>query len=905
MSITVTFTGSGGFAGTGGTNSVPKLRVLTFSGASSPSAQLSGGGHGSNDPNTSITQYSCSIPVQATNSYVVGSLVVGPSGQTITALANSTILDSIQDSTNNLTHGSFISSAKTSATGSATYGSSLAFGSDGVVACCEILQASGQTLTRQTSREPAVVNTTTANSVTTASFTPNSGDLLVALVDGLEASSGTVSDSSSMTWTKIVDDTVDGYAGIFVAQVASGVTGSAALTGSGTLTATPNPPVTITNSFEGGTSGSAISTSNSGGTSGTAWDALGGSTTLPVYSTAAGIHGGLGASTPLSGNSTTTIEWKAAAASLFNSGGIPWYARDYFEITSLPPAQVFLMKAQDDAVPQDVWAVYLDTTGHLGLRNRIAGTNLATSTGTVALSTPTRWETQCIYTGSAYSLTLRCFFGSNVEGTTPDETLTGSISTADAVDVASFGAQAATVQTWSTVYHDDILLTNVGWPGPAAVSTMSGTGSLTASPAMSPAVAFSGQGTLTGTESTGQALAMSGIGTVGASSTFLGAATLAGLGSINVTVSWPATMSGAGTFAASPAFGGSLAMTGVGTLATAETWLPVAHLTGTGLLAAPNTFTGAAALTGTGSLSAADQFTAAAALSGLGVLTGSGSVAGGNLTLALTGAGTLTASGVLPATAILTGLGGSLAGAGVFAGSAPLSGAGSLSAAFMLNAGATLSGQGVLAATGVLPAAAVLSGVGSIAAVSALPSVVTLSGSGLLLPAVSILTSSLLSGLGSLSATPVSNLPGAAVLSGQGSLATSARLTFNPVVTISGTGVLQALWAMSATAQMSGVGSLAGSSLQIILAPPAVMSGAGVFTAIPTVIPVTVAYLWHDYEIKRDKFLKLKQFLTDSEQAGAMGMGARAFTEAYEADQVATAAYEVWLAASGAGLPVQ
>lgn len=291
----------------------------------------------------------------------------------------------------------------------------------------------------------AITTTITVSSPWTVEYQDGSTSQNGHRLDGYQTSpstSGTLSGTVSFSGTSA---SAYGAGAIVVIQVGNGGGG-----GGGSA---------ITNSFEGGTDGTAISTANSGGSSGTAFDSLGGSATLPVFSSAGAIHGSLGAYTPLSGNSTTTLEWKPSFTG-FNSSSVPWYARDYFKITSLPPAQIFLMKAQDDAVPQDVWAIYIDTTGHLGIRNRVAGTNVATAASAVALNTPTRWEAECVYNGSTYSLTLWCYYGSNVEGTTPDETLTGSVSSADAVDVGSFGAQAASVQTWTSPYHDDIGLSS-------------------------------------------------------------------------------------------------------------------------------------------------------------------------------------------------------------------------------------------------------------------------------------------------------------------------------------------------------------------------------------------------------------------------------------------------------------
>ena len=207
MAITVTFTGSGGF-GSGGTNADPKLRVLLFSNQNA--TPIGGTGDRAN------TQYSAPVTIAATGSFVVGSML-GPSATSFAALANTTILDNIQDATNNQRHGSFISTALTSSTGSQTFGSSATWSTDGLTVAAEI-KNNGSTLTRQSGSEPAVVSSTTANAVTTASFTPTAGWIVVALVDGL-CTGGSVTDSSGMTWTSAVQDGTDGYAEIFYAVV--------------------------------------------------------------------------------------------------------------------------------------------------------------------------------------------------------------------------------------------------------------------------------------------------------------------------------------------------------------------------------------------------------------------------------------------------------------------------------------------------------------------------------------------------------------------------------------------------------------------------------------------------------------------------------------------------------------
>lgn len=190
------------------------------------------------------------------------------------------------------------------------------------------------------------------------------------------------------------------------------------------------------------------------------------------------------------------------------------------------------MKAQNDIAPQDVWAVFLDTTGHLGIRDRVNGVNKATSTGTLALNTPVRYETKCIFSGTVYTLTLRLFFGANVEGATPDETLTGTITNSNVVNVVAFGAQTATSQTWATPRHDDAGMSAINYLGSSAIN---GPGSVSLK---KPSLSGSGTETMTGTGSVSlKKPALSGSGT----------ARLSGTGSIGMkkmSLSGTSTLSG-------------------------------------------------------------------------------------------------------------------------------------------------------------------------------------------------------------------------------------------------------------------------------------------------------------------------------------------------------------------------
>jgi hypothetical protein len=649
---------------------------------------------------------------------------------------------------------------------------------------------------------------------------------------------------------------------------------AAALSGSGALTASPTVQATLTNSFEGGSSGTVISVANSGGLSGSPWDSLGGSATLPAYSSAGAIIGTLAGGTPLAGNSTTTLEWRDSFALGFNASSVPWYVRDYFSIASLPPVLMRLSKFQDDLASVDVWGICMDTTGKLGIRDLGAGAWQGQAATAVTAGTRNRYECQVSYNGSAYSVTLRCFYGSNFSGTTPDETVSGTITSSSPVNVAAFGAQAATAQTWAGIYHDSIGLTGAGWFGPDTSQFGS--------------------------------IVLSGSGTLSLPSRFAGAAALAGTGLLSATsrFSAAAALAGAGTLADSPVFTPAAVLSGSGTLHTAEIAGVIAILSGSGVLSAGAVYPGSMPLAGQGTLSAAETIGWAAALSGTGTL--SAMVSGFNFAV-LAGSGSLAVSSArFVAGAVLAGSG-SLVLAPAFRSGTVLAGLGSFSAAPAFAPAVPLAGLGSFSAAPVLAAAAALAGTGSLGGMPLILAAVNLSGQGTLGGAgVRVFNAlALISGSGTLAVGTSITANGGAALSGEG-LFSAAGLIIAPPLSLSGSGTLAANAALTLSEMIVLLGSGSLSSAPIIPVPgSAVLSGTGVLTASWIISPPTADWLWADYQKKLNIALRLWQFWREAKSTGDPIQAAPAFFKAYQADAQADAAYALWLHVSGFGLPVQ
>ena len=208
----------------GATQNGMALRVFVLTGAAAVAAQT---GAATNNQFASATTWTQSITTTA-GSNVYGTASHG--GSITDTASNSTIVDSINDATNGETYVTFKALNVTSGATSRGFTTNLA--TSGPFAQLEVL-ATG-TLAEDAS-SPAVVSTTSAQTVTTASFTPPPGSLLVALVpsDGGTGSSTTMSVTDNLgthlNWTeKVKNNPSSGdYAGVWIADVPAAAAGAA------------------------------------------------------------------------------------------------------------------------------------------------------------------------------------------------------------------------------------------------------------------------------------------------------------------------------------------------------------------------------------------------------------------------------------------------------------------------------------------------------------------------------------------------------------------------------------------------------------------------------------------------------------------------------------------------------
>jgi hypothetical protein len=220
---------------------------------------------------------------------------------------------------------------------------------------------------------------------------------------------------------------------------------------------------TLTNNFEGSTSGTTITTGNSGGTSGNAFDVvtIGGTSTLTYDSTHA-AHGTLSAKvTEPPGAVNCFLEWTTSLTGTSLSQA--WF-RCYIYLTAFPATStVRVVRALNSAT--FLGGVGITTAGKVVTVNS-AGATQTTSTAVVPTNQWFRLEGYIIGSASAGQIQVE-IFTSSMDAVSPDETdTTGSaINTANTITALVFGNPSS--QGSYTFWLDDLGASSTGYIGPA------------------------------------------------------------------------------------------------------------------------------------------------------------------------------------------------------------------------------------------------------------------------------------------------------------------------------------------------------------------------------------------------------------------------------------------------------
>lgn len=198
----------------------------------------------------------------------------------------------------------------------------------------------------------------------------------------------------------------------------------------------------FTEDFEGGSSGSAITTAN------TAYNAVpvSGSGTNTFQ---AGLFGLCARCGVTAASSTAYLQQD------FTATGVR-YLRRYFKVSALPGGFNVILAAL--VSPNTNRArVGLTVAGLLLIQN--GTTTVGTSTTVVAADTWYRVEWKLDNTGATQSLQI--FVGANINGTTPDETITGTFSTGTFNRVREGNPTGFQIQVFLDAVKDD----NAAYPG--------------------------------------------------------------------------------------------------------------------------------------------------------------------------------------------------------------------------------------------------------------------------------------------------------------------------------------------------------------------------------------------------------------------------------------------------------
>ena len=162
--------------------------------------------------------HQASITTTQAGSQVYGAMACADTSA-VQANSNSVLNGSQTDASNGLDTGTCRSTSATGTPGAITIG----FNNTQAGGCALLEILPSGTITEDGSSPASIYSGTSSTSVTTASFSPPAGSLLVAMV-GADANTSTVvtvSDSSSLTWTQqaVAQTTGALYAGVWTAKV--------------------------------------------------------------------------------------------------------------------------------------------------------------------------------------------------------------------------------------------------------------------------------------------------------------------------------------------------------------------------------------------------------------------------------------------------------------------------------------------------------------------------------------------------------------------------------------------------------------------------------------------------------------------------------------------------------------
>jgi hypothetical protein len=262
--------------------------------------------------------------------------------------------------------------------------------------------------------------------------------------------------ATGITGTAYADKSVSASTQYWYQVIASNSAGAGPASAPFAVTTPAASTALLSNSFEGGTNGAAITAANSGGASGNALSAI--SCAAPstlTYSTASAAHGSVSALfTP--GTGACAMQWSKAITPTGEA-----YGRAYFNFAANPAGAVPILKLSDASLNRDV-QVNLSTTGKLSLTNS-AGASQVTFTNSIPLNSWVRLEWHLISAASG-TFELRMYNG---DATSPIETrVVTAVNTGTSIGFYQVGALAPIASGFGTTFKvDDLAFGTSGWLG--------------------------------------------------------------------------------------------------------------------------------------------------------------------------------------------------------------------------------------------------------------------------------------------------------------------------------------------------------------------------------------------------------------------------------------------------------
>lgn len=227
----------------------------------------------------------------------------------------------------------------------------------------------------------------------------------------------------------------------------------------------------LVNSFEGGTSGIAITAGNSGGVSGNAFDtATQGSGATLNYDKTEAAHGLLSCNITTTSAAISEINWAAS----FGSGIATAYWRGYYFFTGNPSATIRLWNATTSGSSN--CTVSLNSSGKITVTYGSGGTSFVTFTSSVPLNAWFRVEG--MITISAAAGQVAAILYEPLDTSTPTETHTSaaSLNTGTTGPTIYAWGNSSTVASVGPYWVDDVGLSSTGYIGPVDSVKSGGSG---------------------------------------------------------------------------------------------------------------------------------------------------------------------------------------------------------------------------------------------------------------------------------------------------------------------------------------------------------------------------------------------------------------------------------------------